>query len=208
MLKVVVNGAAGRMGREVLRTVWQAEDMLLAGAVDVRGEGQDAGSLLGSGKIGILLVSELEQVLQETRPDVMVDFTTPAAVLTNIKTALKNKVCPVVGTTGISKKDIPEINELAKREKLGCIIDPNFALGALLMMHLAAQAVKYFPQVEIIEMHHHQKLDAPSGTALKTAEIIQEHKSNFKPGLNQEIENLPGSRGGLFDGSTRIHSVR
>ncbi|GAB6274701.1 MAG: 4-hydroxy-tetrahydrodipicolinate reductase [Peptococcaceae bacterium] len=196
------------MGREVLRTVWQAEDMLLTGAVDVRGEGQDAGSLFGSGKIGILLVSELEQVLQETRPDVMVDFTTPAAVLTNIKTALKNKVCPVVGTTGISKKDIPEINELAKREKLGCIIAPNFALGALLMMHLAAQAAKYFPQVEIIEMHHHQKLDAPSGTALKTAEIIQEHKSNFKPELNQEIENLPGSRGGLFDGSTRIHSVR
>lgn len=208
MLKVVVNGAAGRMGREVLKAVWRAEDMALVGAVDIRGEKQDIGSLLGFGDTGIFFISDLEQVLQEVKPDVMVDFTTPTVVLGNIKTALKNKVCPVVGTTGINKEDITEINEIARREKLGCIIAPNFALGALLMIHFAAQAAKYFPQVEIIEMHHNQKIDVPSGTALKTAEVIQEQKNSFEPELNPAIEKLPGSRGGLFNKNIRIHSIR
>ncbi|MGB9803576.1 MAG: 4-hydroxy-tetrahydrodipicolinate reductase [Desulfofundulus sp.] len=208
MIRVVVSGASGRMGREVLKTVLQAGDMVLVGAVDVRGEGQDVGSLLGVPETGITLQTALERVLVETSPDVMVDFTTPDAVAENIKVALHHGVRPVVGTTGMSTGELQEIRTLAEQLKLGCVIAPNFAIGAVLMMRFAAEAARYLPHVEIIELHHDQKLDAPSGTALKTAELVAAVRGDIRQGLPAEMEKIPGVRGGAFDGGVRIHSVR
>ncbi|AEG16054.1 4-hydroxy-tetrahydrodipicolinate reductase [Desulfofundulus sp. TPOSR] len=208
MIRVVVTGACGRMGREVLKTVWQAEDMVLVGAVDVRGEGQDVGPLWGAPEVGVTLQGDLEKVLAETRPDVMVDFTTPDVVAENIKTALRHRVRPVVGTTGMSSRELEEIRALAEELKLGCVIAPNFAIGAVLMIRFAAEAARYLPHVEIIELHHDQKLDAPSGTAIKTAEVVAAARGDFRQGLPTEVEKIPGARGGSFDGGIRIHSVR
>ncbi|WP_073162986.1 4-hydroxy-tetrahydrodipicolinate reductase [Desulfofundulus australicus] len=208
MIRVVVAGAYGRMGREVLKAVYKTEDMILVGAVDVRGEGQDVGPLWGGPEMGITLEGDLEKVLAEARPDVMVDFTTPDAVAGNIKTALKSGVRPVVGTTGMSSGELEEIRNLAESLKLGCVIAPNFAIGAVLMMRFAAEAARYLPHVEIIELHHDQKLDAPSGTAIKTAELVAAARGDFQQGLPTEIEKIPGVRGGSYEGGIRIHSVR
>lgn len=208
MIRVVVAGAAGRMGREVLKAVWRARDMELAGAVDTRFIGDDVGVLMGSGEIGITVQQDLIAALENLRPDVMVDFTNPQVVGGNIRTALEHGVRPVVGTTGISKSELDDIRKLSEEKGLGCIIAPNFAIGALLMIKFAEEAVKYFPHVEIIELHHDQKVDAPSGTAIKTAEVLAQRRSEFRQGLPTEVENLPCARGAQFDGGIRIHSVR
>jgi len=208
MINVLVTGALGKMGREVCKSVIMAGDLQLVGAVDVRGEEQDVGVLLGGGEIGVPVKNDLAEELSQKRPDVMVDFTVPAAAAANAKAALYRKVRPVVGTTGISAEEIKEIMEIAGENGTGGVIAPNFAIGAVLMMKFAVQAAKYFPCVEIIELHHDQKLDAPSGTALKTAQALMEARGDFPPGERTAIEKLPGVRGGCFDGGIRLHSVR
>jgi len=205
---VVVTGAAGRMGREVLKAIWNAEDVELAGAVDTRCAGEDVGSLLGFGETGLIIDADLEGTLDRRKPDVMVDFTEPRSVAVNVRTALEHRVCPVVGTTGLSREEIAEIIALSEELKVGGLIAPNFAIGALLMIKFAAEAARYFPAVEIIELHHDQKLDAPSGTAVKTAETILERRGDLPRRQVAEMEKLPGARGGEFAGGVRIHSVR
>lgn len=208
MQRVVVTGAYGRMGREVLRAVWGADDKRLVGAVDAWGDGTDIGHLIGSGETGITIKNDLVSVLKETRPDVMVDFTGPGAVFENAKTCLRQGVRPVVGTTGLSAGEINEIIGISKAAGIGGLIAPNFAIGAILMMKFAREAARFLPHVEIIELHHDQKQDAPSGTAIKTAELIAGVRGDFRQGLASEIEKIPGARGGEFDGGMRIHSVR
>lgn len=209
MIRVLVTGAYGRMGREVVKTIWNAGDMELVGAVDGQGEGVDVGSLIDAGKVGILVEKDLKEVLVRTRPDVAVDFTGPQSVYRNALTILEHRVRPVVGTTGMSSEQIKEIIERSEKFGVGGLIAPNFAIGALLMIRFAAEAVRHFPHVEIIELHHDQKLDAPSGTAIKTAEAIVEQRGDeFHQGLATEIEKLTGARGGEFTGGIRIHSVR
>jgi 4-hydroxy-tetrahydrodipicolinate reductase len=205
-VRVIVTGAYGKMGREVLKAVHQDRDLELVGAVDVN-SGDDIGVLSGTGKLGLLVGSDLSQTISETKPDVMIDFTRPESVMGNIRTAIKSGVRPVVGTTGLSAEDLAEIRALCKQYNIGTLIAPNFAIGAILMMKLAAEAAKYLPHVEIIEFHHDQKLDAPSGTALRTAEIIKEVRQQMKQGHPDEFEKLSGARGGEYDGM-RVHSVR
>lgn len=195
------------MGRELMKTIRRTEDLELTGAFDIRGEGQDAGELIESGETGIILHRDLEQMLSDARPEVVVDFTTPTAAGDNIKTVLRHGVRPVVGTTGIDAGTLEEVRTLAAQLKTGCVIAPNFALGAVLMMRFAAGAARYFPHVEIIELHHDQKVDAPSGTAVKTAELIAQSRGEFHPDQFAEIEKVPGARGGCFDG-IHLHSVR
>ncbi|HAU31496.1 MAG: 4-hydroxy-tetrahydrodipicolinate reductase [Desulfotomaculum sp. 46_296] len=208
MIRVIVSGAAGRMGREVLKSVWNSEDMQLVGAVDIQDKGRDAGLLMGIGEVGIQLQNDLEQALQNTRPDVMVDFTIPDSVAGNIKTALRCGVRPVVGTTGLPGSELSEITRISSSKKIGCIIAPNFAIGAILMINFASRAAKYFPHVEIIELHHDQKLDAPSGTAILTAAEIVKNRGDFEQGLPIEVEKISGARGGRYEGGIRLHSVR
>jgi 4-hydroxy-tetrahydrodipicolinate reductase len=203
----MVCGAYGKMGREVLRAVHKDEQLSVVGAVDVRSDFADVGELIGDGKIGVVVGNDLATVIAETKPQVMVDFTAPAAVMDNIRTAIASGVCPVVGTTGLSAADVEEVRGLCKQYRGNAVIAPNFSVGAVLMMQLSAMAVKYFPHVEIIELHHDQKLDAPSGTAIRTAEIIAAQRGSFRQGHPKEEEKLTGARGGDLAG-IRLHSVR
>ncbi|HUW64451.1 MAG TPA: 4-hydroxy-tetrahydrodipicolinate reductase [Spirochaetia bacterium] len=208
MLRVVVSGAAGRMGRMVVSAVCRAEDLELVGAVDRQQVGVDAGTLAGLDPVGVPLGSDLDGVLEWARPDVMVDFTNPSAVAANLHTAIRHLVCPVVGTTGLSESDMEEIKRRCAENRLGCVVAPNFALGAVLMMRLAAICAPHMPQVEIIELHHDQKVDAPSGTAVKTAEALKDARARAGLGPVDGQEILPGARGAAYDGGIRIHSVR
>jgi 4-hydroxy-tetrahydrodipicolinate reductase len=208
MIPVVVTGAAGRMGREVVRAVMAAEDMQLAGAVDPVAEGQDVGEIAGVGKAGIRIHGELMSALAAHKADVMVDFTVPSSAVHNIRTALQAGVSPVVGTTGLTEEDIKKVEKWAREAGLGAFIAPNFAVGAVLMMQFAQQAARYLPDVEIIELHHENKLDYPSGTALMTAQKILAGRisSPLSPPAGA-VEKLPGARGAEI-GGIRIHSVR
>ena len=137
----------------------------------------------------------------------MVDFTRPNVVFQNVMTALANRVSPVVGTTGLSGDAKEKIRELAEANDTPAFIAPNFALGAVLMMLIAQTVARYMPEVEIIELHHDKKLDAPSGTAELTAKMISEVRTPHKQGHPEEVERLDHVRGAEVDG-IRIHSVR
>lgn len=205
-IRVLVSGAYGKMGREVLKAVHNDAELTLVGAVDVKG-GDDVGDLIGVHKLDIIVHDNLSKAIVETKPQVLIDFTRPEAVMSNLRCAIANGVRPVVGTTGFSAADIDEVRLLCDKHNISAVIAPNFAIGAILMMKMAMEAAKYLPHVEIIEFHHDQKLDAPSGTALRTAELITETRKSMKQGHPDEVEKLLSSRGGDFDGM-RIHSVR
>lgn len=206
-IKVIVAGAKGRMGSEAVKMIQQDPQLELVCAVDSTLVGVDVGEKLGIGPIGVQFHNDLTQALELYSADVFVDFTTPQSVKENMRKALEHRVRPVVGTTGLSSTDITELDELCKEQDIGGIIAPNFAIGAILMMKFAQQAAKYMPEVEIMEMHHDQKLDAPSGTALKTAEMIAEVREEHKQGHPDEKEELDGARGAFYQGFP-IHSVR
>lgn len=206
MIKVLVNGAAGRMGQAVLTAVLDDAELELTAAVDYVA-GADVGELIGRGKNGIVIEKDLKSSLAKYKPQVMVDFTRPNAVMENVCTALNAGVSPVVGTTGLTEENKETIRKLAESTDTPAFIAPNFAIGAVLMMLMAKQAAKYMPEVEIIELHHDKKLDAPSGTALQTAQMIAEVREKHHQGHPEETEKLTGARGADYEGM-RIHSVR
>ncbi len=149
----------------------------------------------------------LEEAIIEQKPDVIVDFTIPEVVKQNAEIAIRMGVRLIIGTTGLTQEEIAHLDRLAKEYNIGGLIAPNFAIGAVLMMKFASMASKYISHVEIIELHHDQKLDAPSGTAIKTAELIAQERKEIKQGNTDEKESIEGARGGEFHGF-RIHSVR
>ena len=213
-IPVVVNGAAGKMGREVIKAVAQANDMILIGAVDNNPEviGQDVGVVAGCGELEVPILNDLQSVLvmatQETIQGVMVDFTHPDGVYENVRSAIAYGVRPVVGTTGLSSEQLQELADFAAKASTGALVIPNFSIGVVLLQQASIQAAKYFDHVEIIELHHNQKADAPSGTAIKTAQMLGELGKTFNPAMVEETEKLPGARGSLADEDIRIHSVR
>lgn len=214
-IPVLVNGAAGKMGREVIRAIAQSEDMTLVGAVDHNPQYQDrdAGELAGlSEPLEIPITKQFEPMLafaaQEKQPAVMVDFTHPSSIYNNIRSAIAYGVRPVVGTTGLSAEQIGELADFADKASTGCLIIPNFSIGMVLLQQAAVSASQYFDHVEIIELHHNQKADAPSGTALQTAEILAEMGKPFNPTVVEETEKLPGARGSIANEGIRIHSIR
>ncbi|MEB3359185.1 MAG: 4-hydroxy-tetrahydrodipicolinate reductase [Synechococcales bacterium] len=214
LIPVVVLGAAGKMGREVVKAIAQAEDMMLAGAVERSPEyvGQDVGEVAGCGPLEVPILADLEATLasatQEKIQGVVVDFTHPSSVYQNVRAAIAYGVRPVVGTTGLTADQIKELADFADKASTGCIIAPNFSIGVILMQQAAARAAQYFDHVEIIELHHNQKADAPSGTAIKTAEMLAAAGKAFNPPQVEETETLDGARGGLAAENIRIHSVR
>ena len=213
-IPVVVNGAGGKMGREVVKAIAQAPDMTLVGAVDRSPDliGQDIGELAGCGALEVPVMNDLQSLLvmaaQERQPGVMVDFTHPDSVYESVRSAIAYGVRPVVGTTGLSPEQIQDLAEFADKASMGVLIIPNFSIGMVLLQQAAAQASQYFDHVEIIELHHNQKADAPSGTALQTAQLLEEFGKPYNPSQVTETEKLPGSRGGLTKDGIRIHSVR
>ncbi|BAU66199.1 Dihydrodipicolinate reductase [Stanieria sp. NIES-3757] len=214
LIPVVVNGAAGKMGREVIKAVAQAEDLMLVGAVDNNPAylGQDVGEVVGCGALEVPILNDLQSVLvlatQEKIQGVMVDFTHPDCVYDNTRSAIAYGVRPVVGTTGLTKAQIKDLAEFADKASTGALVIPNFSIGMVLLQQAALQAAQYFDHVEIIELHHNQKADAPSGTAIKTAQMLAELGKTFNPQVVAETEHIPGARGSKLEENIRIHSVR
>jgi 4-hydroxy-tetrahydrodipicolinate reductase len=214
-IPVVINGAAGKMGREVVKAVSLAPDMNLVGAIDrnPQYQGQDVGELAGlSEPLEVPITDQMEGMLalasQERNPAVMVDFTHPDSIYENIRSAIAYGIRPVVGTTGLSPQQIQDLAAFAEKASTGCLIIPNFSIGMVLLQQAAVTASKYFDHVEIIELHHNQKADAPSGTAIQTAQMLAEMGKTFNPPQVEETEKIQGARGSLAEEGIRIHSVR
>ncbi len=185
-IRVLVNGAQGRMGREASEAVEAEEGLYLVARTDL---GDDLG-----------------QSIIDSKAQVVVDFTTASAVFENSKTIIATGARPVIGTSGLLPVQVEELQKLAAVKSLGGLIAPNFAIGAVLMMKFAREAVRYFPDAEIVELHHDGKVDAPSGTAIKTLEMLAEARENI-PAPRQEKEILPGARG-ANQHEFHVHSIR
>ncbi|MBA4370412.1 MAG: 4-hydroxy-tetrahydrodipicolinate reductase [Coriobacteriaceae bacterium] len=203
MIKVLVTGAAGRMGRQVVAAVTAQPDMEVVAAVDP----MCAGDTIEDGAGGTIeCVRELDLAIEQHVPDVMVDFTNRTAATHNIRDAISEGVHCVVGTTGMTDAELTALAAVAQR-KTCLFYAPNFALGAVLMMRFAEQAARFMPHAEIIELHHDQKVDAPSGTAMRTASLIAIARSEVPAAPGRETEVAEGARGAVVDG-VPVHSVR
>jgi len=205
--RILVNGACGRMGQEVVKIVVNELDDLLVAACDQVNTGRDIRDILSLDGPEIIIGDNLADMIRESSPDVIIDFTTPRVVMENIETGLTNGINMIVGTTGITEIDLEKIKMLTQKNKVNALIVPNFAVGAILMMKFAQEAAQYLDNVEIIELHHDNKLDAPSGTALKTADLINDTRNTAKTDNADAIEKVSGARGGEYKG-IKIHSVR
>ncbi len=189
MINVAVLGARGRMGSEVVKAVEAADGLALVAAID--------------------LGDSLDQ-LKGSAAQVVVDFTTPDSVMSNLEYLINNGINVVVGTTGFDDTKLATVNSwLAKNPSVGVLIAPNFAIGAVLMMEFAAKAARYFESAEIIELHHPAKVDAPSGTAARTAELMSAARKEVGLGPMPDATTtaLDGARGALV-GGIPVHSVR
>lgn len=206
-IKIIVAGPRGRMGSEAVKLVERTEQFELVAVVDHKHGGKLLSELDGVSTLPVPVFSDITTCLTEVKADVLIDLTTPEVGMHHTKTALEFGVRPVVGTTGFTQENLAELEDLCQEKEMGCIIAPNFALGAVLMMKFSQLAGRYFQDVEILELHHDKKLDAPSGTAVKTAEMIAQVREEKSQGHPDEKETLPGARGADFSGM-RIHSVR
>lgn len=170
-IRVIINGVKGKMGRVLEHAIAEQQDFQLVAGCDAK--------------------DDLKQTIKNTKADVVVDFTTPQSVFQNAKTIIESGARPIIGTTGLSEQHIQTLSQHCEERKLGGIIAPNFSLSAVLMMKYAQDAAHYFSDVEIIEMHHPQKIDKPSGTATKTAQMMQQA---FKESRDIPIHSvrLPG----------------
>jgi 4-hydroxy-tetrahydrodipicolinate reductase len=202
-IKVVIHGALGRVGQVLVNNLYREPAIKLVGAVDIKVSGEKL--VLGDGS-SIPLTGDLEKILIDTPADVMVDFSLAQATMPAVRTAAKHQVNLVIGTTGLSAENMGEIERLADSHQIGAVVAANFALGAVLMMHFAKLAAKYLDYAEIIELHHNQKADAPSGTALNTARSMETFRGKPFSQAVDEGRNYP-SRGQRVGGVT-IHSVR
>jgi len=203
-IKVVVYGASGRVGQEVVKAVCQEPEMQLVGAVDVKVSGEQMALPDGSGSVPFS--ADLAAVIESCQPDVIVDFSIAKASMPAVRAAAGRGVNMVIGTTGFTAADFDEMKKLAEANEIGIVAAPNFALGAVLMIHLAKIAGKFLDHAEIVELHHDRKLDAPSGTSRTTAQAMAEARG--KPFLPPAVpgEDSP-SRGKSVEG-INIHSVR
>ncbi len=193
-IKVLVSGANGKMGSTSVGAISQSSDFELVAKTSRE--------------------DNLAETIRESGAEVVVDFTTPEAVFENAKIIIANHAHPVIGTTGLTEQQISELTKQCQQQSLGGIIAPNFSLSAVLMMRYAEDAAKYFNDVEIIEMHHPQKKDAPSGTAIKTAAMIKKaYAARGKPHHNVPIHSvrLPGMvahQAVIFGGTDETLTIR
>jgi 4-hydroxy-tetrahydrodipicolinate reductase len=206
-IRVLVTGVCGKMGSLVARTVVGAPDLELVGGVDPAGVGHRLAEFVPGAVEDIEISGHLPGAIEDFQPQVLVDFTSPAVVMANLQTALSAGVACVVGTTGFSDTDLQVIARLAEVKAAPVVIAPNFSLGAVMMMLFAAKAAKLFDYAEIIEYHHEAKKDSPSGTAVKTAEMMAAARGEAFLEPATELERVPGCRGGVGCG-IHIHAVR
>lgn len=185
-LKIIINGAFGKMGSMLSEALRQQKDYLLV-------------AQCGS-------EDDLERMIQQHQPDVVIDVTNAQSVYRNTKMIIDNHVKPLIGSSGLNTQQIEEFKKICQKNKLGGIVAPNFSIGAILLMKYSQMIARYYPQVEIIEMHHDRKTDAPSGTAIKTAEMIAKTGCQTQPAIPGE-ETLPGATGCRYQ-NIAIHSLR
>ncbi|RCW64930.1 4-hydroxy-tetrahydrodipicolinate reductase [Saliterribacillus persicus] len=206
-IKVIVAGARGRMGSEAVRMIEKTDNLELVACLENKYDGKKINEFDAEIDTEAIIYTDIDTCFKNVKADVLVDLTIPEVGYLHTKTAINYGIRPVVGTTGFTEDQLTELTDLAEEKGIGVIIAPNFAIGAVLMMQFSKWAAKYFPDVEIIEKHHDQKLDAPSGTAVKTASLIKEVREQKTQGHPDEKETIPGARGSDVDGM-RIHSVR
>ncbi len=186
-MRVAVLGAKGKVGATMVQAVQDAEGLTLSASVDV---GDPLSELVDAGT------------------EVVIDFTHPSAVMDNLKFLIDNGINAVVGTTGFTDERLDQVKEwLSAKPDVAVLIAPNFAIGAVLSMHFATQAARFFESVEVIELHHPQKADAPSGTAARTARLIAEARKGLPPNPDATSTGLEGARGADIEGIP-VHSVR
>ncbi len=186
-MRVTVNGSKGKMGATVVDFVNAHSELTLSDTVD--------------------LGDSLSESLQTSPADIVVDFTRPEARMETVKTMLFSGAAAVVGTTGFTPEDLKQIESWIQETGKGCFIAPNFIIGNVLMQQFAKKAAEYYDYAEIIEYHHENKVDFPSGTAVKTAELMCETNKQFNPKTNDQVANVEGARGGDFEG-IKLHAVR
>ena len=217
-IPVLVSGALGRMGSEVVNSVLNSSDCELVAAIDTnkKNNGENISQLLNLKKSEVIVSNDLEgslcSISQDCRNEkikpVLVDFTHPDSVYENTRSAIAYGISPVVGTTGLTPSQINDLAIFAQKANIGCAIIPNFSVGMVLLQQAASVAAKFYDNIELIEMHHNQKADSPSGTCIKTAEMIEEYPKKYNQSLVKETESLKGVRGGVRDSGLNIHSIR
>ncbi|MFN7899959.1 MAG: 4-hydroxy-tetrahydrodipicolinate reductase [Synechococcaceae cyanobacterium] len=217
---VVVSGALGRMGAEVVKAVSRAADCRLVGAIDTSPgrEGEDVGLALGLGELEVAITADLEgslcqasQAVRQAGPGggaVLVDFTHPAVVYEHTRAAIAYGVHPVIGTTGLNPSQLQELASFSAKAGMGGAVIPNFSVGMVLLQQAAAAAARFYDWAELTELHHNRKADAPSGTCIKTAEMLEELGKAFNVSDLEEHESLNGCRGGRRESGLRLHSLR
>jgi len=206
-IRVLVAGICGRMGKLVAEAVRGTPDTLLVGGVDPAGAGSDLAEIIGGRRSGMTIDGELGAAIARTQPDAMVDFTAPAVVMDNLRTALARQVACVVGTTGLTQEDLDEIAGLCAQHSIAALVAPNFSVGAVLMMRFAAEAASRYEYAQVLEMHHPGKKDAPSGTAMLTARRMAEAKGAAMRLPAPEHVSLDGVMGGELSG-IGVHALR
>jgi len=210
-IKIIVCGALGKMGKVTVNAVLADKDLKLTGAI-IRPKSKyinlDVGPLCELPETGVKLTDNLNEAILKSKPDVIVEFTVPDIAFEIAKTALNSGVRAVIGTTGMTKDEINEILEISNKKKTGAIYAPNFALCAVLGMKFAKEAGKYLSGAEIVEYHEHKKIDAPSGTSIKTADIMSEDGKKFSRSSVRSRELITGARGGSCESNIHIHSIR
>jgi 4-hydroxy-tetrahydrodipicolinate reductase len=185
-IRVLVNGAEGKMGHEIVKAMQQDKEFALVRMTD---KGDD-----------------LAKAIHESKAQIVIDFTASSVGFHNASIIIETGAHPVIGTTGFLPDQVAELKKRCARKKLGGIIAPNFSIAAVLAMQFCQQIAKYFPQAEVIEMHHTTKEDSPSGTAIRTAELISEARLQAHP-LKKSRETVPGARGANHH-DVAIHAVR
>jgi 4-hydroxy-tetrahydrodipicolinate reductase len=208
MIGVVLCGACGRMGRAIVRETVRSRDIRLVAATEAPGSpmiGRDAGEVAGVGRIGVAVAGagELERLIDEARPDVLVDFTVAEAAVENVRVAAGRGVQVVVGTTGFRAEQVEEMRRIVESSGITAIVSPNMAVGVNVLFELVERAARLLGpgySAEVVEIHHEGKLDSPSGTALQIAEILSRGMGG--------LEVIAGRRANERRKGIYVHSLR
>ncbi|MFD2045847.1 4-hydroxy-tetrahydrodipicolinate reductase [Ornithinibacillus salinisoli] len=206
-INVIIAGPRGRMGTEAVEMVTNEPNLQLVACIDRKNDKEKMREYPTLSRLKIPVFEDPEECFHTVQADVFIDLTVPEACFDHATIAIQRHIRTVIGTSGLTNSQIEELSAISKENQTGCIIAPNFAIGAVLMMQFSKMAARYFPDVEIIEKHHDQKLDAPSGTAVKTVDLIKQTRLPKTQGHPNEEEIIPGARGAVDDG-IRVHSVR
>ncbi|GAC1313131.1 MAG: 4-hydroxy-tetrahydrodipicolinate reductase [Vulcanimicrobiaceae bacterium] len=208
-MKVVVAGALGRMGREVCGAIDAADDLELAGGFDLSQAGADLAAVLGLANPGGVLYDDVAHLYDAAKPDVVVDFTVYPVSVDVAREAVERRISPVIGATGWTDEDVVSFESMCDEYTVGAALVPNFAIGAVLAMRFAAEAARYFPTAEIVELHHDKKLDKPSGTAKLTASRIAAAAGRADvPVHSVRLRGLVAHQEILFGGEGELLTIR